>query len=295
MSTIAIRPAPRSERAILRHLALIHIKRYATHPLYWAGVGFIILTSTQMYEDGPKDLEAFTTPFIPAFFLGVLGVVIGYRLTATEGRALSVLDAAPTEAPTRTLALCASAIVPATTALVWLVWRFATWSVWPMRQELLDAIGGWIPATAVVLTGSLVAATGGPLFGIAAARWFRFPGAGVVAVLVLVVPTWLFAGASVEQSFAENSNAQAIIQAGASAVPFLLWPIVDYVDNAGTLIGIREGSPIGHLLYTVTLCGLAVWAAVMKDAVGATRARWRRIGTVLAVIAIATYLWSWLG
>lgn len=291
MSTTVATTVTDDDRAVVRQLARIHIKRYATHPLYLAGVGFMILTSTQMYEDGPKDWEAFTTPFIPAFFLGVLGVVIGYRLTATERRALDVVDAAPTGPTTRTLALAASVIVPVCTAAIWVVWRFATWSVWPMRQELLDGIGGWGPATAVVLTGSVVAAAGGPLFGIAAARWMRFPGAGVLAVVVLVVPTWFFAGGSVEPSLADNP----IVLATASAMPFALWAVTDYVDDVGKLIGIRDGAPVGALLYSLTLGGLALWAAVMKDAVGAVRARWRRIGTALAVLAIATYLWSWLG
>jgi hypothetical protein len=199
------------------------------------------------------------------------------------------LEAAPTEATTRTLALCASTIVPVATAAVWVVWRFATWSVWPLRQELLEGIGGWVPATAVVLTGSVVAAAGGPLFGIAAARWLRFPGAGILAVIVLVVPTWVFTGAVGEATRMVNP----LLLALSSLTPYTLWVVTD--DTAEILIGIRDGSPVGHLLYTVTLCGLAVWAAVMKDAVGATRGRWRRIGTVLAALAVTTYLWTWLG
>jgi hypothetical protein len=290
MSTLAP-PATVDERTVRGQLARIHIRRYATHPLYLAGVALMVVSSSQMYEDGPKDWEAFTTPVVPAFFLGVLGVIIGYRLTSTEGRALSVLDAAPTDAMTRTLALCATAIVPALTATVWVVWRLLTWAAWPMRQELLDGIGGWVPAIAVVLAGSVVAAAGGTLFGIAAARWVRFPGAGLLAVIVLVLPCWVLAGGAVEPSIADN----ALVLAGASAMPYTLWTITDYVDDIGNFIGMRDGSPIGHLFYATTLCGLAIWAAVMKDAAGAERARWRRIGAALAVAAVASFLWAWLG
>lgn len=291
MSTGLAPAGASTDRALLRQLAGIHIKRYATHPLYLTGVAFLLLTATQMYEDGPKDWEGFTTPVVVAFFLGVLGVVVGYRLTATERRALDLLDAAPTDATARTLSLCAAVIVPVGTAAVWVVWRLATWAVWPMRQELLDGIGGWLPAIAAILAASVVAAAGGPLFGIMTARWVRFPGAGVLAAIVLLLPTWVLAGGMVEDDMYDNT----LIRAIGSLAPYTLWPIVDYTDDIGQFVGIRDGSPFGHLLYTLGLCGLAVWAAVMKDARGDTRARWTRIGWLLGTLTVAGYLWAWLG
>jgi hypothetical protein len=139
----------------------------------------------------------------------------------------------------------------------------------------------------------VVAAAGGPLFGIMAARWVRFPGAGVLAAVVLLLPSWATAGAAVEATGRLYENPVAL--AVSSAMPYTMWMVTDYVDDIGEFIGIRAGSPVGHLLYTVALCGLAVWAAVIKNAVGDVRTRWTRIGWILGATAVVTYLWAWLG
>jgi hypothetical protein len=290
-SAVARAETPADTASVLRQLARLHVKRYATHPLYLVAVAFLILTMIQMYDDGPRDWEAFTTPVVVAFFIGVLGVVIGYRLTATEERALDLVDAAPTDATTRTLALCAACIVPVATALVWLVVRLITWALWPIRDGLLDEAGGWGPALAITITGSVVAAAGGPLFGIMAARWVRFPGAGVLAAVVLIVPTWTVGGAAVEPTLYDNQ----LLTGLASAIPYTIWVVTDYSEGIGDLLAVRQGSPLGHLLYAITLCGLAIWAAVMKDAEGETRARWTRIGGILGAAAVVAFLWAWLG
>ncbi len=51
-------------------------------------------------------------------------------------------------------------------------------------------------------------------------------------------------------------------------MPYTMWTVS---SDGDTLIGVRSGSPVGYLAYTLVLCGLAVWAAVMKDAEGETR------------------------
>jgi hypothetical protein len=277
-----------SEGAVLRQLAWIHAKRYATHPLYLIGVAFLVLTMTQMYDDASKDLEAFTGPVVVAFFIGVFGVIVAYRLTATEQRALDLITGAPVSATTRTLALCAACAVPAATGLAWLAYRLITLAIWPIRPELLDAMGGWVPAVAAIVGSSVVAALGGPLFGVAVGRWWRFPGAGVLATVLLVVPCFFFAGGAVDATLYDN----VLVRMTTTAMPYTMWTVT---SDAVTLIGVRAGSPVGYLAYTLVLCGLAVWAAVMRDAEGATRARWTRYGALLGVGALATYAWALLG
>ena len=192
------------EGPVLRQLAWIHAKRFASHPLYLLGVALLVVTMTQMYDDAGKDLEAFTGPVVVAFFVGVFGAIVAFRLTATEQRALDLITGTPVSATTRTLALCAACAVPAATGLAWLVWRLITLAFWPIRPELLDAIGGWVPALAALISASVVAAVGGPLLGVAVGRWWRFPGAGLLLVVVLVVPSFFFAGGAVDATLYDN-------------------------------------------------------------------------------------------
>ena len=63
----------------------------------------------------------------------------------------------------------------------------------------------------------------------------------------------------------------------------------------GLVDGIRPGSPTGHMLYAICLSGLAVWAAVMRDAEGRDRAAWARVGWALGASACVTFLWALLG
>ena len=276
------------EGPVLRQLARIQAKRFASHPLYLSGVALLLVTMTQMYDDAGKDLEAFTGPVVVAFFVGVFGAIVAFRLTATEQRALDLVSGTPVSATTRTLALCAACVVPAATGLLWLVYRLVTLAFWPIKPELLEAIGGWVPALAALISASVVAAVGGPLLGVAVGRWWRFPGAGLLLVVVLVVPCFVFAGGGVDQTLYDNP----LMRLATTAMPYTMWTVS---SDGDTLIGARSGSPVGYLVYTALLCGLAVWAAVMKDAEGETRARWTRYGAFLGGGAVLAYLWALLG
>jgi hypothetical protein len=276
------------ERPVLRQLAWIQARRFAAHPLYLIGVALLLVTMTQMYDDAGKDLEAFTGPVVVAFFVGVFGAIVAFRLTATEQRALDLITGAPVSATTRTLALCAACAVPAATGLLWLLYRLVTLAFWPIKPELLEAMGGWVPALAALASASVVAAVGGPLLGVAVGRWWRFPGAGLLLVVVLVVPCFFFAGGAVDATLYENP----LMRAATTAMPYTMWTVS---SDGSTLIGVRDGSPVGYLAYTLVLCGLAVWAAVMSGAEGETRVRWRRYGALLGGGAVLAYLWALLG
>ena len=57
----------------------------------------------------------------------------------------------------------------------------------------------------------------------------------------------------------------------------------------------RPGSPTGHLLYSLGLCGLAVTAAVLKDATADAKAIWIRRGWGLLGVAAVGFLWAMPG
>ena len=77
--------------------------------------------------------------FLPAFFLGLLGVFIGVQLTRSMARCTEPVQAAPTDGLARTAALCLSTVVPAAAAIAWLVWLYAVSAAWPNPPTALTA------------------------------------------------------------------------------------------------------------------------------------------------------------
>lgn len=291
----AARPASVDEGSVRWQLTLIQAKRFVTHPVYLLGLvalGFVIVTSPRGAD--PWWLEGVTVSV--SLFIGVPGLIVAYRLTATEDRALALLPSAPTSGTTRTLALAGACLVPAMTALALLVlWLGLTVAAQPgdsipqPAPGVIEAAGGWGPALAILFDGTVVACFGGPALGVATGRWLRFPGAGMIVTVTLVVAVAFCAGWSLQIPGAGETWAVRLL---GSASPLADWVLV---DEAGVVRGARPGSPVGHLLYAISLSGLAVWAAVMKDAEGAVRARWTRVGTGLVVAAASTLLWALLG
>ena len=105
---------------------------------------------------------------------------------------------------------------------------------------------------------------------------------------MLVVPSFFFAGGDVDATLYDNP----LMRITTTAMPYTMWTVS---SDGYTLIGVRAGSPVGYLAYTLVLCGLAVWAAVMRDAEGAIRSRWIRYGVFLGIGAVGTYVWALIG
>jgi 4-amino-4-deoxy-L-arabinose transferase-like glycosyltransferase len=179
---------------------------------------------------------------------------------------------------------CVVPLVSAVVAQVLLLGMFLQTS----NEPAMDAIGGPLGLGSYLLDTGIVACFGAPVLGIAVARWWRFPGAGVVATLLLFAAVLLTMGPSHMEGWGQSWW----VQAPATAAPYVDWVII---AQTGEVAGPRRGSPVGHLVYAVALSGLAVWAAVIKDAEGAQRVRWTRIGWTLTGLAAASYLWALLG
>lgn len=296
MSALATAPhAAADQKAVLRELTRIQARRFVTHPVYLLGLAvlaFVVATSPMGAD--PYWIEGVTVSI--SLFIGVPGMVVAYRLTATEDRAVALLPSAPASGVTRSLALVGACLVPALTALgliaLWLGLAIVAEpgsSVPQPAPGLIEVAGGWGTVAAILLDGTVVACFGGPALGVAAGRWLRFPGAGTILTVVLVVAVAFVVGWSLQIPGAGETWAARVL---AAACPFADWVLVTEDEVA---VGMRPGSPFGHLLYAVSLSGLAVWAAVMKDAVGSTRARWRGIGAGLALVAVVTWAWALLG
>jgi len=305
MSAVAA-PAPSvDERVILRQLTAIQARRYVTHPLYVVGVALLVLTAFPSAHSAGRDPSTFAaTGWMAAFFLGVLGLVVAYRLTRTEDQALALLPSAPIQGSTRTLALLGACLVPAGTAAVYLVTRLVAYSLtdpYAPFPSLVEAMGGWGVVVASLLDTVVVASFGGPAIGVAVGRWLRFPGAGVlVAIGLVLVVAFTSGNANQNNTILEHKQDDVVLQSSATVMPWTAYETSGCAGGIGqsctwTLDGVRDGSPVGHLLYSLFLSVLACWAAVMRDAVGAVRRRWVRIGWAAAVGALLSLAWALLG
>jgi hypothetical protein len=274
MTTLTARVATPPEAATLRALGWIEARRYARHPLFLIGVALLIGTMASTVADRSIWGDA---QLIPAFFLGVLGVFIGFGLARSTRRADEAVESSPADGVVRTAALCLACLVPAAAALLWLVAQLIGYAVWTPTD-------GWYPAVstatvlAEVLAGGVVAAAGGPLVGVLVGRWTRFPGAGLLAAVAVV--GWVLL--SLFGFVMPPSRWATLVSLNA---PFLLWVSSDVPGDEH--LWLAAGSPWWHLAYVTMLCGLAATAAMLRGAVGARRTRLVRVLAVLAVLALA--------
>jgi hypothetical protein len=293
-------PGTVNERSILGQLARVQMRRYATHPLFLIGFALAMAATVWDIIDNPHldPSRDGGLNFYAAFLIGVLGLIVAYRLTRTEDRALALLPSAPTSSTTRTLALCAACLVPALAAALVLAVAIIGWQLNPPSylQAWMDAMptadfGAW------ALGSTVVAGLGGPLLGVAVGRWWRFPGAGVVAAILLVVIA--VAPNLIGPVYTESTS--LVGRVGWLVSPWVVWLNVaasaefsaDGVPLVPFVMG--PGSAVGHLVYTIGLCGLAVCAAVIKNADGAARSKLWRNGVIALAVAVGGLLWAVFG
>jgi len=262
-------------RQTLRALAVAESKRYARHPLFLIGAAAtIFFTVQQPVVHGHFRADVLDMPLMPAFFLGVLGFVVAHRLTTSLRRTDEVVATIPVEQRQRTAALCLACLVPAAVGLIWMIGMLLLAAGWPPVGATPDAPVAWfgdestVDILAVLMATGPVAALGGPLLGVAVARWAPFRGsalAGMVALIMLVLVTG-------------NSTV-----AGAFS-PWNLFPDDKYVH--GQPVSSRlfpQVTPAWYLLYVICLCGLCVVAALLRDK--ADHKRLQVVGAVLLAIA----------
>jgi hypothetical protein len=253
-------PAPVDERAALLALARADARRYARHPLFLVPCAVMVVAAAGNVVThnvgGPN-------PLLPtmsiAFLLGVLGFVVAHRLTTSLRRTRELASTVPVEQQRRTLALCLACLVPATAGLVAAGYVIVQNVVWPPESDPPGAAVTWFgdyPATdilAALIAMGPVAALGGPLLGVAVARWAPFRGSALLGVVVLVVATALPA-----------SDDRGGHERLASAWPVLMDEhVVDGKVVSTTMVS--DISPVWALGWVLCLCGLAVVAALLRD------------------------------
>jgi hypothetical protein len=277
MSTAAA-AVPTASSSVLARLARIEATRYAKHPLFV--VGFVLaLASSGAY--GPVELDH---QVVPAFFLGVLGIVVGNRLVSGSERSAAVIDAAPVSETLRTAALCLATLVPGAAGVVVVLFHRVWVQKFPPGTYEYAGYDGF-DRFLITMAIPVVACVGGPLLGVAAGRWLRFRG----AALLIVVLVWLW---SSRCGYISHDTT------GSNLVPrvlHLLTPYTPFLETnaesnaAPTLVTSYTGSPFWFLVWTVALCGLAATGALLHGTDGAVRRTllaWFAGSAVVAVAAL---------
>lgn len=259
-------------------LAKVEALRYLRHPLFLVGAALCaVITTLAVTHSRDSVLEP---PVGAAFLIGVFGMVVGFRLTRSIEKTTEALASTPIDVSQRVAALCLACFVPAVAGLLAglaiLVfghqngdWGYGTWST---DQRV-----------SIILGQTAVASLGGPLLGIAAARWLRFPGAVVVAPVVVLTWTVVTNGWS-----ANNQDSTGWLLARLFS-PFAFFHTLDTDTGKPHAVESWRGNPWFFLLWLVLLCAFAAVVAMLKSSEGATRARLRTVLVGVVVAALASY------
>ena len=267
-------------RRTLRTLAGVEARRYARHPIFLIGVALLVWVQVSLvgeYARGAGDAQTLLVSdgtTLPAFFLGVLGVLVGHRLARSMARSSEAVEASPTDGVARTAALCLACLVPGAVAMVWLAWSYVAVALWP--GPYATAVSS--TNHAAMLSAGVLYAVGGPLFGVMVGRWTRFPGAGLVAAVVLV--GWALLG-----TYGLLMSASRVGNLVHLNAPFTTWVSSDSPTAVSWVAG---GSPVWYLVYVTLLCGVAASAAMLHEAWGAQRSRLVRIWAALLGLALVS-------
>ena len=243
----------------LRALARAEAKRFARHPLFLLGLAIILVAMAgSLVQQDVGANPMFGTLFI-AFLIGVFGFIVAHRLTTSMLRTRDLTTTTPVSRQQRTLALCLACWVPAAAGVVVAVFMVVTAAIWEPVGDPVTAHVAWFrddPAVDVLATlvaMGPVAALGGPLLGVAVARWAPFRGSALIGVVTLVFLT------------AMPSEAEAHWRALSA------WPLLvdEYINDGGGPV-VRSSfvpgvEPIWEMFFLVCLCGLAAVAALLRD------------------------------
>jgi hypothetical protein len=280
MTAAVLAPAVRvpQARTSVRQLAVIEAKRYAKHPLFL--VGALLCAALSIGLPGPDEIDYHV---IPSFFLGVLGLVVAARLTTSTERSAQVVDAAPVPATRRTAALCLACAVPTVTGLAIVLLHRATMVADPIPEFRYGTLGSF-DREVITLVVPVIACAGGPLLGVAVGRWLRFPGAALLAMVGLLVWSNISGYVPGQSSMDPSTLAARVLHV---VTPYTAFGSVNG-DNvkATTVTTTFTGSPGWWAVWTVALCGLAVCAALWRDAEGKVRRAVSRAFVAIGAVAL---------
>jgi hypothetical protein len=279
-TAISARPVPHRTES-LGALALADARRYARHPLYLLGTGLLLVAAVAgIVTKNPADIGTEGPTLTVAFVLGVFGFVVAHRLTTSLRRTGDLADTAPVSSQRRTAALCLACLVPAATAAVLVLVLVVSASIWP--PTLPGGHVAWFgyesdaAVWGVLMGGIVLASLGGPLLGVAVARWAPFRGSALLGMVALVnVAVW----------------AQVVEFPWHAVSPWPLFQDAQLTDGEYQTSFFRDGvAPLWWCGYAACLCGLAAVAALLRDP--AHRGRLLATAAILAAVGVGFLLVS---
>lgn len=284
MSTAGVALPVPATRSALGPLAWIEAKRFARHPLFL--VGFSLSLAASGGEYGPVELDH---GFVPAFFVGIFGLVVAARLTASTRRCEAVVDAAPVSETTRTAALCAACLVPAAAGLVVAVFFQLVMAFHDPRPAYTYGVFTTGERYVILLVLPAIACLGAPLLGVAVGRWLRFPGAALLVAVALFL--WgMLAGYMPSQQMDASTWPARILH---MLTPYTAWVESNSGDGSSTgwvptVVRSLTGSPAWFAAWTLALCALAACAALLHRAEGRVRRAVVRASWAAGAVAVTS-------
>jgi len=268
------RPAAAAGRATFAALAAREMRRFVLNPLFLAAAtltAFFLWSGQRSAITAIEDVNA-----IAATCFGGFGMLVAFGLTRSMRASEPVAGVTPTTLPTRTAALCATALVPFGCGCLTLL---AFLQLFPVSSALYGAFSP--SARIAVLVGQIVVPSlGGPLLGVALGRWVRFPGAAFV--LFLILSGWVNLVTAL--TLARPDSAPV-------AVLRLFAPFALFTLHSDAGVTAWRGSPWFFLGWQLALCAIAVLVALLRGAEGRLRSRIiRALGIVLAAAVILLVL-----
>lgn len=246
---------------VVQALARAEARRYARHPLFLLpGAVLVAAVVAQLVQRNGGGTNPMIATMTTAFLLGVFGFVVAHRLTTSMLRSREFAGTAPVDQQRRTLALCLACLVPAAVGTALAVFMVVTGMIWPPHGEPSSLPVAWfgdyptIDVLAVLVAMGPLATLGGPLLGVAVARWAPFRGSALVGVVTLVFVTAIPA-----------SDAQGTAWRLASAWPVLIDEQVGADEQIVSTTLVSTIEPMWALGWVLCLCGLALVAALLRD------------------------------
>ena len=272
-STPSIRSLP-----TLLALARADARRFARHPLFLFSVVVILLMlSFGIATRSVVTVSAVEGLVFPAFLLGVFGFVVAHRLTTSLRRSGDLADTSPTGQQRRTIALCLACLVPMAAGVATIAALIVFGAVWPPESIPPGQQVAWfgheptVDMLAALAATLPLAALGGPLLGVAVARWAPFRGSALLGVVILVI------GAAF---------GDALPTPWFTISPWFNFMGGEYSDGQYHTTWLRDGAePLWTCGYYAALCGLAVVAALLRD--NANRRPLLLAGALLTAVAAA--------
>lgn len=280
-------PAARPASAdVVRSLARIETRRLLRQPVFVVAVLLFVLiaVTTPFSEYANADFVVTAEngtetnldwPVLPAFFLGLGGLIAMNRVTKGAARTGDLIQAAPATALQRSLALCLVCLVPAAIALAGAAYVFVFWMVDPPVQSVGWGLFSTAELVSIMVQGVLCA-LGGPLLGVAVARWWRWPTAGAITAVALIL--W----AVVSSVVRDTSWWERLVH---HASPFAM-----VHHNTETSTWVQGGSHHWRVAYLVGMCVLAALAACAHGATGEERRRLVRISATTGALTVVALL-----